>query len=115
VVFSTHKLAVERLRCVDHGRPTVARCCRPCRLCEGAVETPEHALLQRDASAMINQLRRDFLEKVCSTHPQALTLYRACDQEFLRWLLGQKKIILLLGKFTYRVLQEFYLYPLCHP
>ncbi|PBK59022.1 hypothetical protein ARMSODRAFT_852415, partial [Armillaria solidipes] len=45
VVFSTHKLAVERLRWVDHGRPTVARHCRLCRLCEGAVETPEHALL----------------------------------------------------------------------
>ncbi|KAK0219313.1 hypothetical protein EDD85DRAFT_738701, partial [Armillaria nabsnona] len=42
VVFSTHKLAVERLRWVDHGRPTVARHCRLCRLCESAVETPEH-------------------------------------------------------------------------
>ncbi|KAK0430072.1 hypothetical protein EV421DRAFT_2091199 [Armillaria borealis] len=116
VVFSTHKLAVERLRWVDHGRPTVARHCRLCRLCEGTVETPEHALLQCDSSAMIIQLWQDFLEKVWSAHPQAVTLYRMGDpMEFLRWLLGQEKIVLLLGKFTYRVLQEFYSYPLYRP
>ncbi|KAK0222870.1 hypothetical protein EDD85DRAFT_778938, partial [Armillaria nabsnona] len=39
VVFSMHKLAVERLKWVDHGRPTVARHCRLCRLCECAVKT----------------------------------------------------------------------------
>ncbi len=49
VMFSTHKLAVERLRWVDHGRPAVARHCRLCRLCECAVKTQERALLQCDS------------------------------------------------------------------
>ncbi|PBK88765.1 hypothetical protein ARMGADRAFT_936902, partial [Armillaria gallica] len=116
VVFSTHKLGVERLRWADHGRAAVARQCRLCRLCECAVETPEHALLQCDASTTITQLRQEFLKKIWVTQLEALRLYGMCDQtEYLRWLLGQEKIVLLLGKFAYRVLQEFYLYPLYRP
>ncbi|PBK88790.1 hypothetical protein ARMGADRAFT_937010, partial [Armillaria gallica] len=116
VVFSTHKLGVERLRWADHGRAAVARQCRLCRLCECAVETPEHVLLQCDASTTITQLRQEFLQKIWVTQLEALRLYGMCDQtEYLRWLLGQEKIVLLLGKFAYRVLQEFYLYPLYRP
>ncbi|KAK0224191.1 hypothetical protein IW262DRAFT_1269390, partial [Armillaria fumosa] len=115
VVFSTHKLAVERLKWADQGRQTVARHCRLCRPCEGAVEMPEHALLQFHPPTTVTQLRQDFLKKVWAAHPQVLSLYRTCHQtEFLQCLLGQEKIVLPL-KSTYCVLQVFYLYPLHRP
>ncbi|PBK58399.1 hypothetical protein ARMSODRAFT_1036565 [Armillaria solidipes] len=102
VVFSTHKLAIERLRWADHGRRSIARDQRLCRLCTTAVETPEHVILECDGSGFISQLRLECMEKIHTAIPEARVLSQQRNLvQYLQWLLEQEKIVLLVGKFVY--------------
>ncbi|KAF8137938.1 hypothetical protein K438DRAFT_1494664, partial [Mycena galopus ATCC 62051] len=58
ILLSTHLLAVEKLRHVDHAKPKVSREQRLCRFCFRSVETPEHALLECISSNALLDLRR---------------------------------------------------------
>ncbi|KAJ7731440.1 hypothetical protein DFH07DRAFT_755656, partial [Mycena maculata] len=60
---STHLLALERLWYVDHDHPPVPRQERICRFCKTEVESPEHAMLECQASPEVLNLRVKFLEK----------------------------------------------------
>ncbi|KAK0236643.1 hypothetical protein EDD85DRAFT_834253 [Armillaria nabsnona] len=116
VVFSTHKLAVERLRWADHGRRRIARDQRLCRLCTTAIETPEHVILECDSSGFISELRSEWMEKVHTAIPEARLMSQQRNLVgHLQWLLEQEKIVLLVGKFVYLVLQEVYSYPIYRP
>ncbi|KAJ6474721.1 hypothetical protein DFH09DRAFT_844830, partial [Mycena vulgaris] len=61
VMLSTHLLAVEKLRHVDHAHPPVPREAQLCRFCLNIVETPEHAQLECSASPAVVNMRNIFL------------------------------------------------------
>ncbi|KAJ6462679.1 hypothetical protein C8R47DRAFT_1239855, partial [Mycena vitilis] len=69
LLLSTHLLAVEVLRYVDHAHQPVDQADRLCRFCITEVETPEHALLTCAASAAVVELRALFLGKLFSELP----------------------------------------------
>ncbi|KAJ7724336.1 hypothetical protein DFH07DRAFT_722319, partial [Mycena maculata] len=60
IMLSTHLLALERLRYVDHAHPSVPRQERVCRFCKTEVESPEHAMLECQASPEVLNLRVKF-------------------------------------------------------
>jgi hypothetical protein len=64
LLLSSHCLALERLRWVEHRRPRIDRHLRLCCFCKAEIESPEHALLQCTASADLVLLRNDFLARM---------------------------------------------------
>ncbi|KAJ7223560.1 hypothetical protein GGX14DRAFT_532178 [Mycena pura] len=62
IKLSTHLLALEILRYVNHGNQPVPRSDRLCRFCRKEVESPEHALITCTSSDEVVQLRVIFLE-----------------------------------------------------
>jgi hypothetical protein len=70
IMLSTHSLALEKLRHVNHAYTSVPRHERLCRFCTAEVESPEHALLECKESPSILDLRTAFLEKLFSTVPK---------------------------------------------
>ncbi|KAJ7761224.1 hypothetical protein DFH07DRAFT_694742, partial [Mycena maculata] len=61
IMLSTHLLALERLRYVDHAHPPVPRQERVCRFCKTEVESPEHAMFECQASPEALNLLVKFL------------------------------------------------------
>ncbi|KAJ6492266.1 hypothetical protein C8R45DRAFT_768014, partial [Mycena sanguinolenta] len=113
ILLSTHLLAVERLRYVDHAKPIIPRAQRFCRFCLHAVETPEHALLEYTASDALLRLRRSFLEKLLNTAPDLRQhMLERNSLKFLKAMIYQRSTIILVAKFAYDVLELFYSAPI---
>ncbi|KAJ7243262.1 hypothetical protein C8J57DRAFT_1083760 [Mycena rebaudengoi] len=72
-LLSTHQLALEVLRYADHARRRIPCNERFCRICHGAVESPEHALSECQESLAVLNLRNTFMEKLFSTVPKMQT------------------------------------------
>jgi hypothetical protein len=112
LLLSTHLLAVEVLRYVDHAYAPVPREDRLCRLCRKDVETPEHALISCDSSDELNQLRSVFLAKLFHDVPNLQRrMVELNETEFLKAVLFHRPTIALLAKYTYEVLEIFYAVP----
>jgi hypothetical protein len=112
IMLSTHSLALEKLRHVDHALPRVPRNERFCRFCTTAVESPEHALLECQASPAVVNLREIFLDKLFRTVPRLqLKMAELTSVEFLKAVIHERSTIVLVAKFVYEVLEEFYAVP----
>ncbi|KAH6890871.1 hypothetical protein BKA70DRAFT_1120066, partial [Coprinopsis sp. MPI-PUGE-AT-0042] len=70
-MLSSHQLAVEALRWVDHARPKINRQWRLCRFCRAKVETPEHAVLEckGDPENNLDTRRQEYLTMVRGENP----------------------------------------------
>ncbi|KAJ7238086.1 hypothetical protein B0H12DRAFT_1254456, partial [Mycena haematopus] len=112
ILLSTHQLALEKLRHTDHARRPVPRHERLCRFCIVMVESPEHALLECQASPAILELRREFLSKLQRAVPKMQKLVVELDPiALLKAILYERSTIVLLGKFAHQVLEVFYATP----
>jgi hypothetical protein len=112
ILLSTHLLAVEILRYVDHAYQPVPRADRLCRLCKQAVENPEHALVTCTSSDVLVELRDVFLGQLFRNAPDL----RCCmaensDTDFLKAMIYSRPSIALVAKFAYNVLEIFYAIP----
>jgi hypothetical protein len=103
ILLSNHIFALERLRWTESRRPKIDRHLRLCRLCRSEVESPEHAILQCDASAEVSALRREFVEKVAAEIPTIQGIMLLNPQERFRALLSQKHVTGLLAKLCHDV------------
>ncbi|KAJ6481555.1 hypothetical protein C8R47DRAFT_1049836 [Mycena vitilis] len=112
IMLSTHQLAVEILRYVDHEHGQVARENRLCRFCKTDIETPEHALITCTSQDALVDLREKFLEHLFLKCPN-LRLRLALDSnvEFLKAIIHSRPSIALVAKFAHDVLQLFYAVP----
>lgn len=112
LLLSTHLLAVEVLRYVDHGYAPVPREERLCRMCKKEVETPEHALISCDALDTLNQLRSTFLTKLLLEAPLLqLRMAELTNTEFTKAMVYHRPTIALVAKYVYEVLELFYAIP----
>jgi hypothetical protein len=112
LLLSTHLLAVEVLRYVDHAYAPVPRAERLCRICKEEVETPEHALISCDALDALNQLRSTFLTKLFLDAPfLQLRMAELTNIEFVKAMIYNRPTIALVAKYVYDVLELFYALP----
>ncbi|KAJ7474627.1 hypothetical protein B0H11DRAFT_1728322, partial [Mycena galericulata] len=112
IMLSTHLLALERLRDVNHEHQSVPQDERLCCLCLGAVESPEHALVECRASPAI--LDNVFLDRLFRAVPKMQTkLAEISSVEFLKAMIYERSTIqvVLVAKFVHDVLEEFYAVP----
>jgi hypothetical protein len=116
IMLFTHQLALEKLRHTDHAHPPVPRHERLCRFCTVRVESPEHALLECQASPVVLTLRNVFLEKLFHTVPKLQSKMVQLDSiGFLKAMIYERATIVLVGKYVYDVLQIFYGTPVYRP
>ncbi|KAJ7248235.1 hypothetical protein B0H12DRAFT_1020182 [Mycena haematopus] len=116
VMLSTHQLAVERLRYVDHAHPKVPREARICRFCLNAVETPEHALLDCMGSPAVLSIRTIFLDKLLNTVPILRQKMLELDSaSFLKAIIYQRSTIVLVARYVRDILEVFYSVPIHRP
>jgi hypothetical protein len=114
-MFSSHGLAIERLRWKERYRAPVPREWRLCRICRSQVEDEVHALLEcrgdhlyqleplRDAMRMeVSAIAPDFL-----WHPDSHTQ--------LLQLLHDRRLPIPIAKFIFQVLTLFYSVPMYIP
>ena len=112
IMLSTHQLAVEVLRYVDHAHQPVSRSDRLCRLCKADVETPEHALISCESSDRLVELRSVFLSKLFADLPSLRgRMAELTNTEFLKAIIYPRSTIALVAKFAYEVLELFYAVP----
>ncbi|KAJ7623901.1 hypothetical protein DFH06DRAFT_1446575 [Mycena polygramma] len=102
IMLSTHQLALEKLRYTDHALQPVPRHERLCRFCIAKVESPEHALLECQASPEVLNLRNSKIVELNSI-------------ELLKALIYERSTITLVGKFAHDVLKMFYELPVYRP
>lgn len=107
VLLSTHALALERLRWPEHRRPWVQQQWRLCCLCKGSVESPEHALLECTSSDELNNLHKDFLNRMHTEIPCLPQCPMVSSVDLLKRILRERTTVRLLAKFTYEVLELF--------
>ncbi|KAJ6601632.1 hypothetical protein B0H10DRAFT_2082086, partial [Mycena sp. CBHHK59/15] len=69
ILLSTHLLAMEILRYVDHMCQPVPRSEQLCRFCRKEVETPEHALITCESLDTLVELHAVFLVELSTTLP----------------------------------------------
>ncbi|KAJ7652699.1 hypothetical protein DFH06DRAFT_1093769 [Mycena polygramma] len=116
VMLSTHQLAVERLRYVDHAHQPVPREARVCRFCLNTVETPEHALLDCTGSPAVQNLRTIFLGTLLQTVPTLQQkMIELNSTSFLQAIIYQRSTIVLVAKYVHDILEVFYSVPLHRP
>ncbi|KAJ6497212.1 hypothetical protein C8R47DRAFT_972415 [Mycena vitilis] len=116
LLLSTHQLAVEILRYVDHAHAPVPRSERYCRFCKTEVETPEHALISCTSSDALTQLRSAFLVQLFRNSPDLRVLMvELSDTEFLKALIFSRPNVALVAKFAYAALELFYAVPVLRP
>jgi hypothetical protein len=112
LLLSTHLLAVEILRYVDHAHQTVPRDERLCRFCKKEIETPEHALLTCVSSDALVDLRANFLARLFSEIPDLrVQMMVLSNTEFLKAIIFPRSTIALVAKYAYEVLEVFYAVP----
>ncbi|KAJ7472894.1 hypothetical protein B0H11DRAFT_1729296 [Mycena galericulata] len=113
LLLSTHLLAVENLRWGNHDlqrEPDRSR--QVCRFCKLKVETPEHALLECDASPEVTSLRIAYLDQLFKTAPTLRPLMDDLNLiEFFKSMVYERSTIALVAKFTHEVLEVFYATP----
>jgi hypothetical protein len=90
----------------DHELQPVPRHERLCRFCIAKAESPEHALLECQASPEVLNLRNVFLGKLLRAVPRI---------ELLKALIYKRSTITLVGKFVDDVLEVFYRLPVYRP
>ncbi|KAJ7662821.1 hypothetical protein DFH06DRAFT_1397107, partial [Mycena polygramma] len=113
---STHQLALEKLRYTDHALQPVPRHERLCRFCIAKVESPEHALLECQASPEVLNLRNVFLQKFLRAVPKMQSkIVELNSIELLKALIYERSTITLVGKFAHDVLKVFYELPVYRP
>jgi hypothetical protein len=116
LLLSTHRLALEILRYVDHEHLPVPRSERLCRFCKMEVETPEHALITCTSSDAIIQLRSIFLPQLFHKAPHLQSLMvQLSNTEFLKAMIYSRPSIALVAKFAYDILEVFYSTPVSRP
>ena len=112
LLLSTHQLAVEILRYVDHAYQPVPRADRLCRLCKEEIETPEHALISCTLLDTLVELRAIFLVKLFENSPDLQTfMAKNSNPEFFKAMVYSRPNIALVAKFTHEVLEIFYAIP----
>ncbi|KAJ7205345.1 hypothetical protein B0H12DRAFT_457397 [Mycena haematopus] len=112
IMLSTHQLAVEVLRYVDHAHQPVPRSERLCRLCRQEIESPEHALITCESSDKLVNMRAVFLGKLFTDLPQLRSqMAEISNTEFLKAIIYPRSTIALVAKFAYEVLELFYEVP----
>ncbi|KAJ7601403.1 hypothetical protein DFH06DRAFT_1026134 [Mycena polygramma] len=116
IMLSTHQLALEKLRYTDHALQPVPRHERLCRFCIAKVESPEHALLECQASPEVLNLRNVFLQKFLRAVPKMQSkIVELNSIELLKALIYERSTITLVGKFAHDVLKVFYELPVYRP
>lgn len=115
-----HELAVERakwLKGSDGKDMAIPRNDRVCRLCRQAVETPEHALLECDQNTDLNSLRSAFWTKIRASLPEvpAVPMAMPSSAKAVKWLIVQRGIAQLLGKFAFQVTEIYKSHPMFIP
>jgi hypothetical protein len=109
LLLSTHLLAVEVLRYVDHAYQPVPRSERLCRFCKIQVETPEHALITCESSGTLIELRGIFLGKLFTDLPNLRhRMAELSETEFLKAIIYPRSTIALVAKYAFDVLEVFY-------
>ncbi|KAJ7213545.1 hypothetical protein GGX14DRAFT_360820 [Mycena pura] len=112
IKLSTHLLALEILRYVNHGNQPVPRSDRLCRFCRKEVESPEHALITYTSSDEVLQLRVIFLERLFTDLPDLqCQMAELSITELLKAIIYPRSSITLVAKFMYQVLEVFYAVP----
>ncbi|KIJ43140.1 hypothetical protein M422DRAFT_170343 [Sphaerobolus stellatus SS14] len=109
LIFSSHPLAVERLRWVERRRGIIVRNDRIYRLCRLAVEDEAHAVLYCGGSQYILAARQSFFDYLTTSHPHIPRCKRWNDSEvdFLRNILGWPKVLPALARLIHVVFAEF--------
>jgi hypothetical protein len=69
LLLSTHPLALECLRWMEHRRPWIQQQWRLCHLCKSSVESPEHALLECASSEELTSLCKKFMDRMHTEIP----------------------------------------------
>ncbi|KAJ7659268.1 hypothetical protein DFH06DRAFT_989969, partial [Mycena polygramma] len=89
---------------------------RLCRFCVAKVESPEHALLECQASPEVLNLRNVFLQKFLRAVPKMQSkIVELNSIELLKALIYERSTITLVGKFVHDVLKVFYDLPVYRP
>lgn len=113
VVLSTHKLALEKLRYRDHSRPKIPRGQRLCRMCGGAVESPEHVLIECQANQDIVALRTDYRNGLARSEPGIVASWDRSDTcQVLKSIIASRNATFFSAKYMHRVLKIVYAIPL---
>lgn len=112
LILSNHPLAIERLRWRNVVPPREQRLCR---LCKGAVETPEHALLECPHQETTTK-RREWLFEVHQACPSLITTLIANSRlgavAQLKALIAERTTINLLARYATDILDIYDQYPM---
>jgi hypothetical protein len=80
------------------------------------VESPEHALIECQAPQKVLDLRPNFLEILFRTVTKLQDkMVQLTTVECLKAIIYERSTIVLVGKYVYDILQEFYATPLQRP
>jgi hypothetical protein len=117
-MFSTHSLAVERLRWKERYRAPVPREWRLCRFCRGGVEDEVHALLVCQGHPGFSPLRLAMQADVQALLPGFHWGTASCHTQVTRRLLvllHDRRLAVLMAKFIYDILNIFDSHPMFIP
>ncbi|KAJ7203348.1 hypothetical protein GGX14DRAFT_369705, partial [Mycena pura] len=115
LLLSSHCLALERLRWVEHRRPRIDQNLRLCRFCKAEIESPEHALLQCTASADLVLLREDFMARMNNDIKRLPALNSMPALEFFTLMISYRHTISLVAKYAFGVTEIFESTPMLSP
>lgn len=106
IMFSSHELAVERLRWKERYRGPVPREWRLCRFCRSSVEDEVHALLDCNAHGGLSPIRDLMHAEVQALVPDFR--WKMDSFALLRDLLHHQRLALPVAKFIHSILSVFY-------
>jgi hypothetical protein len=115
LLLSSHCLALERLRWVEHRRPRIDRNLRVCRFCKVKIESPEHALLECTAAADLVLLRNDFLTRMNTDIRGLPSLNSMSAVDYFTLMISYRQTISLVAKYAFRVTEFFEATPMHIP
>lgn len=115
LLLSSHCLAMERLRWIDHRRPRIDPELRLCRFCKTSIETPEHALLECNSNQELVIIRSVFLTKMKQDIKNLPSFQSISSEALLRNLISHRHTIGLVAKYTHEVLSLFDATPMLVP
>ena len=113
VMFSSHDLAIERLRWRERYRDPVPREWRLCRFCRASVEDEVHALLECCHAPRLLELREEMRREMAAVLP-CFYWHPDLRIQLLR-LLHDKRLPVPIAKFVFNVLSVFYSEPMYVP
>jgi hypothetical protein len=107
-MLSTHLLALERLRYVDHAHYPVPRHERVCRFCTTEVVSPKHAPIECQASSAVLNLRAKFLENLFRAVPKLQDkMVQLTSVEFLKAIIYERSTMVLVGNLCMTSFKSF--------